>query len=197
MLKRIFDIVFSLLGLIMLQPFLLIIFLLVLIESKGGVFYKQIRVGKNNVDFKLFKIRTMFKDADKKGLLTIGERDNRITRTGYFLRKYKIDEFPQLLNILAGDMSFVGPRPEVRKYVDLYTESQRNVLSVKPGLTDLASLKYYNENEHLSKFDDPEKEYIQTVMPDKIKLNLEYIGMQNLGLDIKILLQTLFKWVKK
>ncbi len=196
MLKRIFDIIFSLFGLIIILPFLLIIFLLVLIESKGGVFYRQIRVGKNNDDFKLFKIRTMFKDADKKGLLTIGERDNRITRTGYFLRKYKIDEFPQLMNILAGDMSFVGPRPEVRKYVDLYNEEQRRVLSVKPGLTDFASLKYYNENEYLSKFDDPEKEYIQTVMPDKIKLNLEYIRKQNFWLDIKILLQTLFKWVK-
>jgi len=195
MLKRVFDIIFSLFGLIILLPFLLIIFLLVLIESKGGVFYRQIRVGKNNDDFKLFKIRTMFKDADKKGLLTIGERDNRITRIGYFLRKYKIDEFPQLMNILAGDMSFVGPRPEVRKYVDLYNEEQRRVLSVKPGLTDFASLKYYNENEYLSRFDDPEKEYIQTVMPDKIKLNLEYIRKQNFWLDIKILLQTLFKWV--
>jgi lipopolysaccharide/colanic/teichoic acid biosynthesis glycosyltransferase len=194
--KRAFDIFFSILGLVIILPFLLIILFFVAIESRGGVFYNQIRVGKNNVDFKLYKIRTMFKDADKKGLLTIGVRDNRITRMGYFLRKYKIDEFPQLINILAGDMSFVGPRPEVRKYVELYSSEQLSVLSVKPGLTDFASLRYYNENEYLSGFSDPESEYIKTVMPHKIELNLEYIQKQNLALDIKIILKTIFKWVK-
>jgi len=195
MLKRFFDITFSILGLLFLLPFLLLIFLIVALESRGGVLYKQSRVGKGNKDFKLFKIRTMVRDADKKGLLTVGERDNRITKSGYYLRKYKIDEFPQLLNILAGQMSFVGPRPEVRKYVDMYDEEQMKVLEVKPGLTDFASLKYYNENEHLSQFEDPEKEYIEHVMPQKIKLNLEYISKQSFLLDIKIILKTILKWL--
>jgi len=195
MLKRFFDISFSILGLLFLVPFLLIIFLIVALESRGGVLYKQSRVGKGNIDFKLFKIRTMAKDADKKGLLTVGERDSRITKTGYYLRKYKIDEFPQLLNILAGQMSFVGPRPEVRKYVDMYDEEQMKVLTVKPGLTDFASLKYYNENEHLSQFDDPEKEYTEHIMHQKIKLNLEYISKQSFLLDIKIIMKTILKWL--
>lgn len=196
MFKRLFDILFSLVGLLFLFPVLLIIFILVVVESKGGFFYRQVRVGKNNIDFKIFKIRTMYKDADKKGLLTVGSRDSRITRVGYFLRKFKIDEFPQLLNILFGSMSFVGPRPEVRRYVDLYNEEQLKVLSVKPGLTDFASLKYYNENEVLSKFDDPEKAYIDIVMPEKLAINLEYIHKRNMAMDLKIIFQTLFKWVK-
>ncbi len=196
MLKRSFDIISSLFGLIIIFPFLFIIAVLVLLESKGGIFYFQTRVGKNNLDFKLYKIRTMYKDADKRGLLTVGTRDKRITRVGYYLRKYKLDEFPQLLNILFGDMSFVGPRPEVRKYVDLYTQEQMKVLTVKPGLTDFASLKYYNENEILSKFEDAEKGYIEFVMPDKIKLNMEYIQRKSFMLDIKIIFQTLFKWMK-
>jgi lipopolysaccharide/colanic/teichoic acid biosynthesis glycosyltransferase len=196
MLKRIFDLIFSLIGILAILPLLFIIALLVIIESKGGIFYKQTRVGKNNIDFKLYKIRTMYTDADKKGLLTVGKRDNRITKVGYYLRKYKIDEFPQLLNILFGEMSFVGPRPEVRKYVDLYTAEQLKVLNVKPGLTDFASLTYYHENEHLSKFEDPEKEYIETIMPHKIELNLDYIRRQNIILDVMIILKTIFKWVK-
>jgi len=196
MLKRLFDILFALVGLLCLFPVLLIIFSLVVVESKGGFFYRQVRVGKNNIDFKIYKIRTMYKDADKKGLLTVGSRDSRITRVGYFLRKFKIDEFPQLLNILFGSMSFVGPRPEVRRYVDLYNEEQLKVLSVKPGLTDFASLKYYNENEVLSKFDDPEKAYIDIVMPEKLAINLEYIHKRNMAMDLKIIFQTLFKWVK-
>jgi lipopolysaccharide/colanic/teichoic acid biosynthesis glycosyltransferase len=197
MLKRTFDITFSLLGLFVLLPVFLIIFLLVIIDSSGGIFYLQKRVGKNNKEFKLYKIRTMYKDAENSGLLTIGIRDNRITKVGYYLRKYKIDEFPQLLNILFGEMSFVGPRPEVRKYVDLYSIDQLAVLKVKPGLTDFASLIYYHENEHLSKFDNPEKEYIEILMPHKIELNLEYIRKQNLKLDIWIIIKTIFKWVNK
>lgn len=196
MMKRLFDIFFSFFGLLVISPFLLIIILFVILESRGSIFYTQNRVGKNNVDFRLFKIRTMYKNADKKGLLTVGQRDARITRVGYFLRKYKIDEFPQLFNILIGDMSFVGPRPEVRKYVDMYTEEQLQVLEVKPGLTDFASLEYYNENEILSTFDDPEKGYIDFVMPDKIRLNLDYIKRQSFALDLQIIFQTLFKWVK-
>lgn len=197
MLKRTFDITFSLLGLFVLLPVFLIIFLLVIIDSSGGIFYLQKRVGKNNKEFKLYKIRTMYKDAENSGLLTIGIRDNRITKVGYYLRKYKIDEFPQLLNILFGEMSFVGPRPEVRKYVDLYSIDQLAVLKVKPGLTDFASLIYYHENEHLSKFDNPEKEYIEILMPHKIELNLEYIRKQNFKLDIWIIIKTIFKWVNK
>ena len=137
----------------------------------------------------------MYKDSDKKGLLTVGSRDARITKTGYFLRKYKIDELPQLINILMGQMSFVGPRPEVRKYVELYNAEQMKVLSVRPGLTDLASLIYYNESEYLSTFDDPEQNYIRVVMPHKIALNLEYIRKQNFWQDIRIIFKTLFKWV--
>jgi lipopolysaccharide/colanic/teichoic acid biosynthesis glycosyltransferase len=196
MLKRLFDIVFSLFGIILILPFLIIICLIVIIESRGGVFYSQNRVGKNNVDFKILKIRTMYKDSDKKGLLTVGSRDARITKTGYFLRKYKIDELPQLINILSGQMSFVGPRPEVRKYVELYNAEQLKVLSVRPGLTDLASLIYYNESEELSKVDDPEHYYIQTVMPHKIALNIEYFQKQNFWQDIRIIMKTLIKWVK-
>ncbi len=195
MLKRLFDIVFSLVGFILILPFLIIICLIVIMESRGGIFYRQSRVGKNNMDFKILKIRTMYKDSDKKGLLTVGSRDARITKTGYFLRKYKIDELPQLINILMGQMSFVGPRPEVRKYVELYNAEQMKVLSVRPGLTDLASLIYYNESEYLSTFDDPEQNYIRVVMPHKIALNLEYIRKQNFWQDIRIIFKTLFKWV--
>jgi lipopolysaccharide/colanic/teichoic acid biosynthesis glycosyltransferase len=196
MLKRSFDIAFSIFGLLLLLPFIAIIFILVLVESKGGIFYIQKRVGRNNMDFNLYKIRTMYKDSDNKGLLTVGERDSRITKTGYYLRKYKIDEFPQLFNILKGDMSFVGPRPEVRKYVDMYSKQQLEVLSVRPGLTDLASLKYYNENQYLSTFDDPEQAYISKVMPYKLAMNLDYIEKRSFLYDVRIILRTLMKWVK-
>lgn len=138
----------------------------------------------------------MYKGAEKKGLLTVGSRDHRITRTGYFLRKYKLDEFPQLFNVLLGDMSIVGPRPEVRKYVEMYTPEQLNVLSVRPGLTDLASLKYYDESEHLSAYKDPEEAYVNIIMPQKLELNLEYIRQGNLFFDLKIIFRTLFKWIK-
>ena len=156
-LKRFLDILSSSVVLLVLLPVWLVIALLIVTESKGGVFYKQVRVGKDNRDFFLYKFRTMRVGSDQKGLLTVGERDNRITRVGYFLRKYKIDEFPQLLNVIKGDMSIVGPRPEVRKYVDLYTPEQMKVLSVRPGLTDLASIKYVHENEVLAASDNPEK----------------------------------------
>ena len=139
--KRLLDILSSALVLLLLLPFWLIIALAIVLESRGGIFYSQIRVGKDNKDFHLYKFRTMRTGSDQKGLLTVGERDSRITRVGYFLRKYKIDEFPQLLNVLKGDMSIVGPRPEVRKYVDMYTPEQMRVLSVRPGLTDLASIQ--------------------------------------------------------
>lgn len=191
--KRIFDVLFSVVGLIILSPFFIIIGLLIALDSPGGVFYRQKRVGKSNVDFYLFKFRSMRTDADKKGLLTVGGRDSRITRMGYFIRKYKVDELPQLLNVLIGDMSLVGPRPEVRRYVDMYNEQQKMVLSVKPGITDYASIEYSNENELLGKASDPEKVYIEEIMPIKLNLNLKYIAEQGLITDLKIIFKTIGK----
>ena len=188
--KRFLDIVSSVLVLLLLLPVWLIIAIAIVAESRGGVFYKQIRVGKANRDFYLYKFRTMWTGADKKGLLTVGERDSRVTRVGYFLRKYKLDEFPQLINVLKGDMSIVGPRPEVRKYVDMYTPEQMRVLSVRPGLTDIASIQYVHENELLAASEDPEKTYIEEVMPAKLQLNLQYIDNQSVMGDIKLILQT-------
>ncbi|CAG0977699.1 O-antigen biosynthesis protein WbqP [Flavobacteriales bacterium] len=193
MLKRIFDIVFSVIGLLILLPVFIIIAILIIADSKGGIFYKQIRVGKNQQDFYLYKFRSMQTNADKKGLLTVGMKDLRITRVGYLLRKYKIDELPQLLNVLTGKMSFVGPRPEVPKYVALYNEEQKKVLDVKPGITDYASLKYFNENEILANAKDAEQTYINEVMPEKLKLNLEYIKDKNFTTDLKIIFKTLLR----
>lgn len=189
--KRAFDIFFAFIGLVILFPFFILIATWILLDSRGGVFYRQTRVGKNGKDFKLWKFRSMRPDADKKGLLTVGGRDPRITRSGYFLRKTKIDELPQLINVLVGDMSFVGPRPEVRKYVDLYTDEQRKVLKVRPGITDIASIEYFEENELLAKSSDPEKTYIEEIMPAKLKLNLQYIDKANLGADIGMILKTI------
>lgn len=192
--KRLFDIILSIIGLIILAPFFIIIALLIVLDSRGGVFYRQVRVGLNGKDFYLFKFRSMRTDADKKGLLiTVGGRDSRITRMGYFIRKYKVDELPQLLNVLFGDMSLVGPRPEVRRYVDMYNEEQKKVLTVKPGITDYASIEYSNENELLGKAADPEKVYIEEIMPAKLRLNLRYIAEQGLATDLKIIFKTIAK----
>lgn len=196
MLKRIFDIFFAIIGLVILLPFFFIIGLLLIIDSPGGMFYKQVRVGRNNKDFQLFKFRSMRSDSDKKGLLTVGGRDSRITRMGYFIRKYKIDELPQLLNVFLGDMSLVGPRPEVRKYVSLYNEIQKKVLSVKPGITDFASIEYSNENEILGKAENPEQVYIDEIMPVKLNLNLKYIAEQSFITDLKIIFKTIVKIIK-
>lgn len=193
---RLFDIFFSALGLIILFPFFIVFYLLIRIESKGGAFYIQERIGKNGKPFGLYKFRTMRVGSDTEGLLTVGERDSRITRIGYILRKTKIDELPQLLNVLKGDMSLVGPRPEVRKYTDLYTEEQRKVLSVRPGITDYASIEYVNENELLSKADDPERMYIEEVMPDKIKLNMKYLKHYTVGEYFRIIFLTFKSLVK-
>lgn len=193
--KRLFDIFLSIIGLILLSPFFVIIALLIVLDSRGGVFYRQVRVGKDGKDFYLFKFRSMRTDSDKKGLLTVGGRDSRITRMGYFIRKYKIDELPQLLNVLFGDMSLVGPRPEVRRYVDLYSTEQKRVLSVKPGITDYASIEYSNENELLGKATDPEKVYIEEIMPAKLQLNLKYIAEQGITTDFKIIFKTIAKIV--
>lgn len=191
MLKRLFDIVFSTLGLLILSPLFLIVAIWIKLDSKGSIFYKQIRVGKNNKDFKILKFRSMRQNADKGSLITVGGRDSRVTRAGYSIRKYKLDELPQLINVLKGDMSIVGPRPEVRKYVDLYNKEQLLVLSVRPGITDIASIKYRNENELLEKTDDPDKVYIESIMPDKLKHNLEYIKQQSFLFDLKIIFQTI------
>ena len=188
--KRLFDIITSLIVLSVGLPFGILIALVIVIDSKGKIFYKQSRVGRHNVDFPLYKFRTMYSESDRGSLITIGENDTRITKIGLFLRKYKIDEFPQFFNILKGEMSIVGPRPEVRKYVDLYTPEQMKVLSVRPGLTDYASIRYVNENALLAASDDPEQTYIHEIMPDKLALNLKYIEEQSLWVDLKIILKT-------
>jgi len=191
MIKRLFDIVISLIALIMLLPLFILIAIAIKINSRGSAFYKQTRVGKDGNEFELFKFRTMYINTDRAGLLTIGSKDYRITSVGYWLRKYKLDELPQLLNVLKGDMSFVGPRPEVRKYVNLYTPAQLRVLSVKPGVTDWASIKYFDENDILAGSDDPEDMYIKVIVPSKISKNLEYIDNQDLFMDLKIILSTI------
>lgn len=193
MIKRLFDLMITLPMLLLVSPFFLIIALLIKIGSNGPVFYMQVRVGLNNRDFKIFKFRTMHINADKAGLLTVGGRDPRVTPIGYFLRKYKLDELPQLLNVLFGSMSLVGPRPEVRKYVDLYNEEQQKVLSVKPGITDYASIEYSEENDLLAKSNNPEGTYINEIMPAKLRLNQKYIAEKNLMTDIKILWLTFKK----
>lgn len=196
MLKRLYDIVASLIGIIILLPFFIVICISMIVSCGFPLFYLQTRVGKNGKDFKLFKFRTMHLDADKKGLLTVGGRDPRVTTIGYYLRKYKLDELPQLFNVLLGKMSLVGPRPEVRKYVDLYTEEQQQVLSVKPGITDFASLEYINENDLLAKSDNPEQTYINEIMPAKLALNAKYIQQQGFLVDFKIIMKTILKIVK-
>lgn len=190
--KRLFDLMFSIMGLLVLLPVFIVIAIGIKSTSKGSILYKQIRVGKNNKEFKIHKFRTMFLDADKFGLLTVGKKDQRVTAIGYYLRKYKLDELPQLLNVFLGDMSFVGPRPEVRKYVDLYNIEQLKVLNIKPGITDLASIEFRNENELLSNQKDPENYYITVIMPKKIKINLEYNQSRTLLRDIQVIFKTIF-----
>ena len=193
---RFFDFVLSLVGLVILAPIFIVLAVWIKIDSVGPVFYKQIRVGQNGKDFGLFKFRSMVVDADKKGLITVGGRDPRITRSGYFIRKYKLDELPQLINVLVGDMSLVGPRPEVRKYVELYDDDQNKVLSVKPGITDYASIEYMDENEILGKSTDPEKTYIEEIMPEKIKYNMKYIKNRSLIEYFKIIFLTVLKIIR-
>jgi len=186
-LKRLVDFFVSLLFLFLLSPILLLLAILIKLESNGPVFYLQVRVGLNGKDFRIFKFRTMFIGSDKAGLLTVGGRDPRITKVGVFIRKYKLDELPQLINVLIGEMSLVGPRPEVRKYVAMYNVEQLKVLNVKPGITDYASIQYSDENELLAKSADPEKTYIDEVMPTKLILNLKYINEISLLTDLKII----------
>ena len=195
LIKRIFDIICSGIGIIILSPILLIISILIKKGSDGPVFFKQIRVGEKGKEFEILKFRTMVVDAEKLGRqITVG-KDNRITKIGAFLRKYKLDELPQLINVFKGDMSLVGPRPEVPRYVKLYNEEQRKVLDVKPGITDLASIRYRDENDLLGKAEDPDDMYINTIMPDKLALNMEYINKSNIFFDIYIILQTIIKCI--
>lgn len=188
--KRIFDVTASGLGLLLLSPLFLIVAIWIRLDSPGPVFYRQTRVGRYNKDFRLLKFRSMRVGSDKKGLITVGGRDPRVTRSGYWIRKYKLDELPQLINVFKGDMSLVGPRPEVRKYVDLYTPEQLHVLDVRPGITDMASIRYRNENELLEQAADPEQFYRDTVMQDKLRINLEYVSDHSFFKDIKIILLT-------
>lgn len=188
--KRLFDILFSLMILILFLPFGIILSLFIVVESKGGIFYKQERIGKNGNPFYLLKFRSMRTDADKLGKLTVGMRDPRITRIGYFIRKFKLDEFPQFINVLKGEMSIVGPRPDVKEYVDLYSSEERKVLEVKPGITDYASLEYFEESDLLAKSPNPEKTYIEEIMPAKLKLNQKYISNPTLLVDLKIIFLT-------
>ena len=195
--KRLFDIILSSLGLLLLSPLFAIVAIWIKLDSKGPIFYRQVRVGRYNQDFRIYKFRSMRVGSDKGSLVTIGGRDPRITTSGYFIRKFKIDELPQLINVLIGDMSLVGPRPEVRHYVNYWTPEQMHVLDVRPGITDPASIKFRNENELLEKAENPEKYYIEVIMQEKIRLYLEYVNQHNLFYDLKIIFQTFWAIIAK
>ena len=197
MIKRSFDLICSVIGLIILLPLLLIISICIKIDSKGPILFIQGRVGKNNIDFNIYKFRTMHVASQSKGLLTLGNNDSRVTKIGYFLRRYKIDEFPQLINVLLGDMSFVGPRPELRYYVNFYSEDDLKIFSVRPGITGLASLKYRNEVELLKAAKNPEDFFINTIIPDKLKYNKTYIKKRNFFFDLKLICLTIFRVILK
>lgn len=191
MLKRLLDILASSVALILLFPLLFILGVAVAVTSPGGAFFRQVRVGKDGREFALLKFRSMRPGSEAGGQITVGTRDPRITGVGHFLRKTKLDELPQLINILKGDMSVIGPRPEVPKYVALYSSEQRKVLSVRPGLSSLASIAYINENEVLGRSNDPERTYIEEVMPAKLELDLRYVREQGLAMDLRIMIGTL------
>lgn len=191
--KRFLDILISSVLLIVLSPLILLVSIFIKATSKGPIFFKQIRVGLNEKKFNIFKFRTMYLLSEQKGQLTVGGRDIRITNIGYYLRKYKLDELPQLLNVLAGDMSLVGPRPEVPYYVAFYSDAQRMVFTVKPGITDYASIEFAHENDLLLQASDPEQEYIHTIMPAKLAINLAYVANHNLVMDFRIIFKTITK----
>ena len=195
--KRLFDIVASGLGLIVLSPLFIILAIWIKLDSKGPVFYRQVRVGYKNKDFRIYKFRSMRVGADKGSLVTIGGHDPRITRSGYFIRKFKFDELPQLINVFVGDMSLVGPRPEVRHYVDYWTPEQMHVLDVRPGITDPASIKFRNENELMEKAEAPEKYYIEVIMQEKIRLYLEYVSKHSFLYDLALIFKTFWVIVKE
>ncbi len=191
--KRLFDIIASGLGLIILSPIFLVLTIWIKMDSPGPVFYRQVRVGRNNKDFRIFKFRSMRVGSDKGSLVTIGGRDSRITHSGYYIRRFKLDELPQLINVFIGDMSLVGPRPEVRHYVDYWTQEQMHVLDVRPGITDPASIKFRNENELMEQAEDPEEYYIKVIMQEKIQLYLDYVKNHSFLGDIKLIFKTF--WV--
>ncbi len=197
MLKRLFDVVFSIMALILLFPILLLVSLAIKIDSKGSIIFTQSRVGLNNKSFNIYKFRTMRIQSHKKGLLTLGDKDPRITKIGYYLRLYKIDEIPQLINIIKGNMSLVGPRPELRYYVNFYSKSDMQILKVRPGITGLASLKYRNEVNFLKAAKCPEEYFINSIIPNKIKYNKLYIKKQNFFLDIKLITLSLITLFSK
>jgi lipopolysaccharide/colanic/teichoic acid biosynthesis glycosyltransferase len=190
--KRLFDVIASGLGLIVLSPLFIVLAIWIKLDSKGPVFYLQVRVGRHNKDFRIFNFRSMRVGADKGSLVTIGGHDPRVTRSGYFIRKFKFDELPQLINVFIGNMSLVGPRPEVRHYVDYWTPEQMHVLDVRPGITDPASIKFRNENELMEKAEDPEKYYIEVIMQEKIKLYLEYVEKHSFWYDLGLIFKTFF-----
>ena len=193
MLKRSFDLFFAGLGLFVLSPVFCLISFLIFKEDKGPIFFRQERVGKDEIPFRIYKFRSMFVDAEKRGTqITIGHRDPRVTSIGYFLRKYKIDELPQLINVFKGEMSFVGPRPEVPRYVKHYSKDQKKVLTVRPGITDFASIYFKDESELLAKAKDPESFYINDILPKKLELSLKYVERQSLYLDVMLVLKTVF-----
>jgi lipopolysaccharide/colanic/teichoic acid biosynthesis glycosyltransferase len=194
--KRLFDLLFSFFILLVFLPFGILIGILIFFNDFGTIFYRQERIGKNGISFNLLKFRTMQINADKLGKLTVGMKDSRITKVGYFLRKTKLDEFPQFINVFIGQMSVVGPRPEVQEYVDLYTDEQKTILNVKPGITDYASLEYFKENELLGLSENPRETYIKTIMPEKLALNKKYLQNPSLGHDLKIIGLTIRKIIK-
>lgn len=194
--KRIFDFTIALFGLLFIFPIFIIICIIIKIGSKGPIFFIQKRIGRFEIPFNLYKFRSMKIGSDKKGLLTLGDNDSRVTRVGYFIRKYKIDELPQLINVLKGDMSLVGPRPEVSKYVELYSDFQKQIFNVRPGITDMASIKYRDEAEILNAQKDPEKFYVEQLMPDKLNMNIQYLKKANLKSDIFVIVNTILKILK-
>lgn len=196
MLKRVFDILVSGVGLLFLSPLFLFVAIWIKLDSEGPVFFRQIRVGRYHKDFKIYKFRSMKIGSDKGSQITIGGHDSRVTRSGYFIRKTKIDELPQLINVFIGDMSLVGPRPEVPHYVKFWTIDQLRVLELRPGITDPASIKFRNENELLGSVDNPEKYYVEVLMQEKLKLYLNYVDNASFWYDIKLILET-FKVIIK
>jgi lipopolysaccharide/colanic/teichoic acid biosynthesis glycosyltransferase len=191
--KRAFDLIIAIVVLVLFLPLFLIVGLLIIMESKGGIFFKQERIGKDLIPFKILKFRTMHVNAEAKGKLTVGSKDSRITKIGFWIRKYKIDELPQFINVAKGEMSIVGPRPEVSRYVDLYSNIQKKVLSIKPGITDYASLKYFEENKLLGESLNPEETYIKEIMPEKLKINLEYLEKNSFKNDLTIIWETFLR----
>jgi len=191
--KRVFDLIIAIVVLIVFLPLFLIVSILIMMESKGGIFFKQKRIGKDLIPFNILKFRTMYVNAEAKGKLTVGSKDSRITKIGFWIRKYKIDELPQFINVAKGEMSIVGPRPEVSKYVNLYSNIQKKVLSIKPGITDYASLKYFEENKLLGESLNPEETYVKEIMPEKLKINLEYLEKNSFKNDLIIIWKTFLR----